>query len=75
MVMGPGQQAALLPLTPPTLPSFSACEAKFPRPVAVEMLCGAKRTWGTEGRKRYLASDSIPEGQRSVVLGALSGVR
>ena len=50
-VMGLGQHAALFPLKPLTLTSFSACEAEFPLPGAVEMLCGAKRTWGTEGRR------------------------
>lgn len=48
MVMGLGQHAVLFPLT---LASSSACEAEFPLPVAVEMLCGAKRSWGTEGGK------------------------
>lgn len=48
MVVGLGQHAALFPLT---LLSFSACEAKFLLPVAVEVLCGAKQTWAT-GRRR-----------------------
>lgn len=57
---GPG--AACSALSPLTLTSFSACEAEFPLPVAVEMFCGAKRTWGAEGgRERHLASNLIPQ--------------
>lgn len=46
-VYGPG--AACSVLTPLTLTSFSACEAEFLLPVAVEMVRGAKQTRGTEG--------------------------